>query len=209
MTFQIALDAFPLDEAIAKADQLKDLVEVLEVGTPLSYLEGRYGIQAMHEHFPNHQVLADFKIMDGGALEAHIAFAAGASYVTVCGLANLSTITGVIEQARKDGGKVMIDMIETPNLEERLRVCDELGADLIQIHTAFDGRGDKSPVNDLALAKKVLKKTNCAVAGGIGLHNIREIAALKPDHVVVGSRLFAAENLAEEMKAIRMAAMEG
>lgn len=160
MTFQIALDAFQLKEAIEAAEKLKDLVEVLEVGTPLSYLEGRYGIEAMHKHFPNNQVLADFKIMDGGACEAHIAFEAGATFVTVCGLANLSTIGGVIDQARKDGGKVMIDMIETPNLEERLRICDELGADLIQIHTAFDGRGDKSPVNDLALAKKVLKHTS-------------------------------------------------
>lgn len=199
MTYQIALDTFSIEEAIEKAAILEDLVDVIEIGTPLILREGQRGIWMMRERFPKHDILADFKIMDAGDYEAHIAFEAGATIVTVCGAANLVTVENAIDQAKMEGCKVMIDMIAVENLEEKLAEFDELGADYIQVHTAFDGRGDKSPLKQLEKAKNIIKKSNCAVAGGIGLHNIKEIAALKPDHIVLGSRLFAAEDLRAEM----------
>jgi len=202
MTYQIALDTFTLDEAIKKAEILKDYVQVFEIGTPLVLKMGQEAIREMRKNFLEHDILADYKMMDAGDYEAHIAFEAGASIVTVCGAANEDTIKNAVRQAKKDGAKVMIDMIAVRDLEDRLLVYDELGAEFIQVHTAFDGRGDKTPVRQLATAKRILKKTKCAVAGGIGLENIREIAALEPDHIVLGSRLFAAEDLCEEMRKI-------
>lgn len=207
-TYQIALDTFSLEEAMEKAAILEDLVDVFEIGTPLILREGQHGIRKMRERFPKHDILADYKMMDAGDYEAHIAFEAGASIVTVCGAANLATVENAIKQAKADGCKVMIDMIAVTDLEERLAIYDEMGADYIQVHTAFDGRGDKSPLEQLAVAKGILKKTNCAVAGGIGMHSIKEIAALKPEHIVLGSRLFAAEDLRAEMLKIIEAVKE-
>ncbi|MDO4344352.1 MAG: 3-hexulose-6-phosphate synthase [Eubacteriales bacterium] len=201
-TFQIALDTFSLDQAIEMAAMLADQVQVFEIGTPLVLREGTNAIRRMRERFPKHDILADYKMMDAGDYEAHIAYEAGASIVTVCGAANPETVQNAVKQARKDKAKVMIDMIAVRGLEEWLEAYDEFGADYIQVHTAFDGRGDKSPLEDLKLAKKILKKSKCAVAGGIGLHDIKEIAAAGPDHIILGSRLFAAEDIKEEMRKI-------
>ncbi len=208
MTFQIALDTFTLEEALEKAEMLKEYIQVFEVGTPLVLRMGQEGIRRMRAHFPEHDILADYKMMDAGDYEAHIAFEAGASIVTVCGAANLETVKNAVRQAKEDGAKVMIDMIAVQDPDRKLAIYDGLGAEFIQVHTAFDGRGNKSPVKQLESAKRILKKTKCAVAGGIGLHNIREIAALRPDHIVLGSRLFAAVDLCDEMKKIEQAAKE-
>mgnify|MGYP001623217422 CR=1 FL=1 len=208
MTYQIALDTFSLTEAIQKAEVLEDLADVFEIGTPLVLREGVNAIRSMRKRFPDHEILADYKMMDAGDYEAHIAFEAGASIVTVCGAANFATVENAVRQARQDNCKVMIDMIAATDFEKRLIDYDELGADYIQVHTAFDGRGNKSPLEQLEIAKGILKKTKCAVAGGIGRHNIREIAALHPDHIVLGSRLFEASDLREEMKKIRKLADE-
>jgi len=205
MKFQLALDAFELDEAVKIAKDLGDLIQVLEIGTPLVLKEGRNAIRELRKHFPSHDILADYKMMDAGDVEAHIAFEAGASIVTVCGAANLATINNALRQARADGGKVMIDMIEVQNLRERLSQLDGLGADYIQIHTAFDGRGDKSPLQELAVAKSVLKNTPIAVAGGVGLHNIEAIAAMEPVLVVLGSRVLSCGNPRAELEKIHEA----
>ena len=208
MTYQIALDTFSLDEAIKKAELLEDLAEVFEIGTPLVLREGQNAIRRMRERFPNHEILADYKMMDAGDYEAHIAFEAGASIVTVCGAAMRATVENAVRQAKEDGCKAMIDMIAVTDFRQRLSDFDKMGADYIQVHTAFDGRGDRSPLEQLEIAKGILRETKCAVAGGIGRHNIKEISALHPDHIVLGSRLFAAANLREEIKKIREMADE-
>lgn len=208
MTYQIALDTFSLEEALEKAEILREYVQVFEIGTPLILREGQNAIRRMRQQFPGHEILADYKMMDAGDYEAHIAFEMGASLVTVCGAANFDTVKNALDQAKRDGAGVMIDMIAVTDFEERLKLYDDLGAEYIQVHTAFDGRGEKTPTRELAIAKKILRKTKCAVAGGIGAHNIKEIAALEPDHIVLGSRLFQAENLQKEIEKIQRIAEE-
>lgn len=202
MKFQLALDYIDVQEAMAMADLLHDCVQVFEIGTPLVLKEGSRATQAVHERYPNHQVLMDSKIMDAGGPEAKIAFDAGAAYVTVCGCANDATIQNAIAQAKKDGRGVMIDMIEVKNLEARLAELDGLGAAYIQIHTSFDGRGVRTPLEELELAKKVLQKTPCAVAGGVGPDNIAGIAALCPDLIVIGSKITTAQDPRKEMEKV-------
>jgi 3-hexulose-6-phosphate synthase len=192
MKFQLALDVFETSKAISAAEELGDLFHVLELGTPLILKEGHYVIEEMRKRFPHHDILADYKMMDAGSYEAHIAFESGASIVTVCGCANSATIEGAIEQAKKDGGQVLIDMIEVKDFEKNVAIYDSLGADYIQVHTATDGRGLKSPLEELIIAKKILRKTRCAVAGGIGEDNIADIVKNGPDLIVIGNKVMRA-----------------
>jgi 3-hexulose-6-phosphate synthase len=192
--FQLALDVYETSDALAAVAELADLVHILEAGTPLVLKEGRYAIEALRRDFPHHDILADYKIMDAGAEEARIAFAAGASLVTVCACANTVTITNAIEQAKKDGGKVSIDMLEAGNFEERIVELDALGAEYIQIHTALDMKGAVSPFGDLHKAQKLLRRTKCAVAGGIGADIIADIAREKPDVIIVGGKVMKARD---------------
>ena len=53
---------------------------------------GRTAVEALHARFPNHPIVADVKIMDGGYLEAEMMAKAGASFVVVMGRAHEATI---------------------------------------------------------------------------------------------------------------------
>lgn len=199
MKFQLALDLHTTEEALETARELADLVQVLEIGTPLVLREGCRAIEAMRAEFPGHEILADFKIMDAGAWEARIAFEAGASIVTVCGCANNATIRAAIEQAAKNGGAVSIDMIETTGFEKRAAELDGFGAAYLQVHAAADTQKDKSPLDELLTARRILKKTGCAVAGGIGPGNIAAVLNAKPDLVIVGGKITQAADRRAEM----------
>lgn len=202
MKIQLALDMFELEEAVEAAEKLKELVQIIEVGTPLVLKEGRNGIKRIREAFPKHEILADYKIMDAGALEASVAFEAGADIVTVCGAANTATIKGAVEKAAEYGKKIMIDMIEVSDFKTRVKELDCLGAEYLQVHTAFDGRAGKTPIAELICAKKNIKNSQIAVAGGIGLDTISVIMQQTPNLIVVGSGVFNAENPYQTLKQI-------
>lgn len=202
MKLQLALDAFEIDEAVRVAHELEDMVQVIEVGTPLIIREGAHGIERIRKEFPQHDVLADCKIMDGAGLEVPTAFDAGASIVTVLGVAGDATIGIAVDCAKKVGGKIMLDMIECHNFDERICQLDQIGAEYIQVHTTFDGRTDQSPLNELIRAKSILKSTKCAVAGGIGRDNIIDIVKLKPDLAVLGSKVLNAQDRRAELKRV-------
>lgn len=202
MKLQLALDAYGIDESVEIAHELEDMIQIIEVGTPLVIREGTHGIERIRREFPNHEVLADCKIMDGARLETAAAFDAGASIVTVLGVAGDATIHIAVDYANKVGGKIMLDMIECRNFDERVRELDQFGAEYIQVHTTFDGRVDQSPLDELIRAKAIIKQSKCAVAGGIGKANIASIAKLKPDLVVLGSKVLNAANRRDELKDI-------
>ena len=62
-------------------------------------------MQALHERFPDHPIVADLKTMDGGYLEAEMMAKAGASMVVVMGVADPATIRAVVRAARDYGIK--------------------------------------------------------------------------------------------------------
>ena len=70
-------------------EKVKDYIDIIEVGTPICLDAGNNAVERMKKEFPDKEVLADCKIMDGGYLETENAIKAGADYVTVCAAADL------------------------------------------------------------------------------------------------------------------------
>ena len=58
------------------------------------------GVREFHRFFPDKEILADLKIMDGGYLEASYAYEAGAAYATILGVSDNLTIEGALKAAR-------------------------------------------------------------------------------------------------------------
>lgn len=200
MKIQLALDLFEVNEAIMMARELEDLIQVIEVGTPLVLKEGRGGIRMIREAFPNHEILADYKIMDAGDLEAGIAFESGASIVTVCGAAHDATIIKTIEQSKRMGRQVMVDMVGVKEIAARAKTVDLMKPDYLLLHAAFDDREAVLSFQGLGEMRQTLKYTKCAVAGGIGPDNAEIIAELKPDLVVIGSKITMAGSPRDTLK---------
>ena len=83
MELQLALDRIEKKRAIDIVESLKDLIDIVEIGTPFSIMQPIEIINDFKKISPCLRVLADYKIMDGGYALAEIAYKAGADIVTV------------------------------------------------------------------------------------------------------------------------------
>ncbi len=208
MKLQLAIDTLNLSDAIRLVDNLYDYIDIIEIGTPLVLLEGTKATEVISNRFPEKEVLCDAKIMDAGSFESQIVFEAGADYVTVLGLADDKTIEECVDQARKYGKKVVVDMINVENMDKRVPRLEEIGVDVIAVHTGVDRQElGRTPLDDLKEIKRYANKTKLAVAGGINENTIDKYIKVKSDIIIVGSGITSAElpqNSAEKMyKAIQ------
>ncbi len=201
MKLQVALDTLSLEAALQLLEKIEPFVDIVEVGTPFIIEEGLKPVREIKKRYPNMTVLADVKIIDGASIEAKSAFEAGADIVTVVGLANEQTIKDTIDCARMYQKEVLVDFIaaDVSSLAKRL---EPLGADYFCVHTAVDVQGQEAgPLAELiTLKKSVSIKT--AVAGGVRLDSIEEIAMQHPDILIVGSAITNADD--PQMVASRM-----
>ena len=190
MKLQLALDIIDIPEAKKLLDEVKDLIDIVEIGTPFIIKEGVKAINEIKQIYPSLELLADIKIMDAGEYEAILAYDAGADIVTVLGAANNTTIENVINASLKHNKKVMVDMIAVKNIEERARELDNMPISYICVHTASDRhtQGD-NPLEELKVVSRVLQNAGSAVAGGITIENLPDIVPFQPNIVIVGSAI--------------------
>ena len=138
---QISLDVVTIDEALSTAQMaLRAGVDWLEAGTPLIIAEGMNGVQALRKRFPDTQIVADLKTMDGGWLEAKLMAEAGANYVVVMARAHAETIKCVVKAGRDFGVKVMGDNLGADDRVANARWMESLGVDFIIHHIGYDER---------------------------------------------------------------------
>lgn len=187
MELLLALDFVTLSEAKEILREVGDGIDIVEMGTPFVIQEGIQVIREIKKEFPALKVSADLKIMDAGDHESRMAFEVGADIVTVLGVAHNATIIASVEQAKKFGASIMIDMIGVADIESRTREIDGLGIHYICVHTAFDIQGaGKNSLEELQKVKKIVRHGKTAVAGGITLGTIAAIVRERPDIIIVG-----------------------
>jgi 3-hexulose-6-phosphate synthase len=199
---QVALDG-TWEQALDVVRRVVDLVDIVEIGTPLLYREGINVVPRVHELAPTAALLADLKIMDAGDEEASIAFGAGCTYVTVMGVANDKTIRGCVDAARRYGRKIVADMMQVEHPDIRGRALLDMGCDILCAHTAFDQLADSSPLAALRLLREALPDAQLAVAGGVSLRTISAVLAERPDIIVVGGAIARAADPAQVARALR------
>lgn len=204
---QIALDDVTPEAALKLLEKVYDIVDIVEVGTPFMMEYGMEVVRRIKRSFPNLEVLCDAKIMDAGEYEAGLAFRAGADYVTVLGATDDRTIADVLKAGAKAGKKVMADMICVADLKNRIARMEELGVDVIAVHTGVDQQAmGRTPLDDLKEMRACVKRTALAAAGGIKPETIDEYLKYKPEIVIVGGGIVhasdpaaAAEELAKHI----------
>ncbi|MCZ8494556.1 3-hexulose-6-phosphate synthase [Priestia sp. Y58] len=206
MELQLALDLVNISEAKEVVQEVQEYIDIVEIGTPVVINEGLKAVKEIKEAFPSLKVLADLKIMDAGAYEVMKASEAGASIITILGATDDSTIKGAVEEAKKQGTQILVDMINVKNLEQRAQEVDALGVDYICVHTGYDLQAEgETPFEQLQTIKRVVKNAKTAVAGGIKLNTLPEVVQSQPDLVIVGGGITSEKdkrNVAEEMKKV-------
>ncbi|MDM8148233.1 3-hexulose-6-phosphate synthase [Priestia megaterium] len=206
MELQLALDLVNISEAKEVVQEVQEYIDIVEIGTPVVINEGLKAVKEIKEAFPSLKILADLKIMDAGAYEVMKASEAGASIITILGATDDSTIKGAVEEAKKQGTQILVDMINVKNLEQRAKEVDALGVDYICVHTGYDLQAEgETPFEQLQTIKRVVKHAKTAVAGGIKLNTLPEVVQSQPDLVIVGGGITSEKdkrNVAEEMKKV-------
>jgi 3-hexulose-6-phosphate synthase len=187
MELQLALDLVDIPQAKALVKEVEAYIDIVEIGTPVVINEGLRAVKEIKEAFPHLRVLADLKVMDAAGYEVMKASEAGADIVTVLGASEDMTIKGAVEEARKQGKQILVDMIAVKDLERRAKDVDALGVDYICVHTGYDLQAvGQNSFADLLTIKRVVKNAKTAIAGGIKLSTLPEVIKANPDLVIVG-----------------------
>ncbi len=187
MKLQLALDSSNGQEARRILENVSDLVDIVEIGTPLIMKEGVKVVAEIKHVYPELEVLADLKIMDAGDIEAKIGFEAGADIVTVLGVAHDVTIRRAVNQARILSKKVMVDLIAVGDVRKRIDQIEVIAPDYCCVHTAFDLQDHGvHPLREIQLVQSALKRAQMAVAGGINPQILPDLLAYRPAIVIVG-----------------------
>ena len=195
MKLQLALDTMSVDDGIELMNKMEDHVDIIEVGTPMIMEYGMSAVRAFKSAFPGKTILADAKIMDGGRFEADSCFRAGADIVTVLAVANDLTIKAALQSSHEHGGLLMVDMIEAPFFAKRVRDLDDLGVDIICVHTAFDVKTTgKDSFAELRQTNEIVQNAKVALAGGITLDNLQSVIDIGADTVVVGTAIITSDD---------------
>ncbi|MBT3267592.1 D-arabino 3-hexulose 6-phosphate aldehyde lyase [Candidatus Poribacteria bacterium] len=189
---QVSLDLTNIEDALAFADvAVRAGVDWLEAGTPLILGEGLHAVRALHEAYPENAVVADLKTMDGGYLEAEMMAQAGASWVVVMGVAHPATIRAVVKAGEDYGVGVMGDIMAADDPAACALRLEELGADVILVHTSYDARKEVtglSPLDDLQSVVDAVSIPIQAV-GGLSVEQAVAMPSLGAPLIVLGAPL--------------------
>jgi 3-hexulose-6-phosphate synthase len=191
-TVQVSLDLTSIDEALEVGQVAVDAgVQWLEAGTPLILAEGVHAIRALRGRFPDHPIVADLKIMDGGGLETDLAAEAGASFVVVMSRATDATVRAVVRAAAAHHIRVMGDVLGCKNYSAEARRMQQLGVDAVIAHLGFDERAEAPERSVFDFLPDVVAATTVPVqaVGGIRLQDLSRLPGLGAPLVVVGAPL--------------------
>ncbi len=195
MLLQVALDR---PEHLALLPGLKDVVDIIEIGTPVLKRFGLSAIATARELCPDVLVMADTKTVDGGKLEADMVFGAGAMFMTVLSSASAATHAAVAQCARDFGASAVLDTITESGKPQLLppgfRLPD--GIDYVALHSPADARvaGDTSLSHIEAVEAMHARGFKVSLAGGIGQDTLADVLRVKPEVLVVGSAITGNEN---------------
>lgn len=210
MKLQLALDLVNIPEAIEVIKEVGEHIDIVEIGTPVINREGLKAVAEIKAAFPHLEVLADVKIMDAAGYEVSQASAAGADIITILAQAEDSSIKGAVEEAKKQGKQILVDMIAVKDIKTRAAELDELGVDYICVHTGYDLQAEgKDSFEDLRTIKGVVKKAKTAIAGGIKLETLPEVIKAQPDLIIVGGGITSKDDKKAEAIKIQKLIKEG
>lgn len=193
MQLQVALDVLDLPSALTLAGQVAEHVDILELGTPLVKSAGIGAVTAIKAAHPDKLVFADLKTADAGALEAELAFEAGADLVTVMGAVDDDTVRGAVAAGEKYGKQVVADMISVvEGRVARIQEIAKLGVAFVEIHAGLDEQARPGYSIDQLLTDGREAGVPFSIAGGVKADTIASVRDAGAVVAVAGGAIYNA-----------------
>ncbi len=196
---QVALDFDEEFPAVQTAKQVKDYVDIIEIGTPLvKALNEKHIIKKLSKY--KKKLFVDLKTMDAGYFESSPAIKHGGDYVSVLGVASDETVKGVLKNG---ADRVVVDLIGCKDVALRINQLKKLGAVNFEVHAAIDDQAKgKTPLEEVRKASQI-KGINIWAAGGIGLSSLDAVMEYRPAVVVVGGAITHSKDRKQAAKDIK------
>ncbi len=198
MKLQISFDTPDLEHALEIAKQVAEYADVLEVGSLLIYSHGVAALKQFREVFPDKTISCDTKIVDRGK-DSVAVFVKEADWLTVMAGTNKNVIHSACSTAKEHSKKVMLDLIDSPEIGQSALEAKNLGVDALLLHQPYDV---DEPMAFLDKWDMIRGNTDLPIfiLGRINRENIQDIIELKPDGIILGRAIINAENPQEEAK---------
>lgn len=206
MKLQLALDTPDLTHELALAGKVAAYVDLIEAGTPLLIREGIRAVRELRRRHRGRPIVADIKVIDAGEPIAELAFAAGATVVTVLGNASDELIERVVHSAQRYDGQVMADSLAVPNIIERARRLRELGVNSLCVNRrGFKQTKGVNREERIGQIAALIGKIELPVflAGGIDAAELNLLRELPLAGVIVGAAIAEAASPVEAAKKMR------
>ncbi len=204
MKLQLALDTPDLALGLDLAGKTAMHIDVIEAGTPLLIREGIRAVRELRRRFRGRPIVADIKVIDAGEPIAELAFAAGASIVTVLGCASNEVIERVVHSARRYDGMVMADSLSVGDIAGRASELRQLGVNSL----CLNRRGLKRTRNReerIRMIEELIETIELPVyvAGGIDNAELTSLRHLPLAGVIVGAAIAEAPSPGEAARKMR------
>lgn len=203
---QVALDLTEIKRALQIGrEAVEGGADWIEAGTPLIKSEGMNAVRALKAEFPDHEIVADMKVADTGAVEVEMAAKAGASIVCVLADADNTVIAEAVRAADKYGVRIMADFINTEDPVKRAVELEEMGVHLLNAHVGIDQqmKGKKS----IDILREIAGRVSLPIgaAGGLDAMGAAEAVTAGADILLVGSSITKAADVRAAAAAVRKA----
>lgn len=199
---QIAIDVTDNERASYLTQcALRAGADWIEVGNPLNKFEGVHAISYLSERFPDAYILVDFMILAGAKRYVTAAKERGAMNVTVTALCPDITVRETIEEGKRQGIEVTVDLFNVADVVESAKKYEKMGADYIMVHFGVDQMRQNPNASPLDALKRVHECVKTPLSYAV--YNVSDgIQAVKngASVIVVGEPLLSA---ADPEKAMR------
>ncbi|MFV0322561.1 MAG: 3-keto-L-gulonate-6-phosphate decarboxylase UlaD [Alphaproteobacteria bacterium] len=193
---QVALDNTNITSAVNDARILGPWVDIVEVGTILSYAEGMQATRVIKAMFPDKTIITDLKIADAGKTLAEMAFNAGCDWTTVICSASPETKLAAYNVAMEHNGEVQIELYGNWTLDDAKSWVD-MGIKQAIYHRSRDSQLAGQNWGQADLDKLVLLSQlglQLSVTGGLVTEDIHLFKNIPVKTFIAGRSLRDAES---------------
>jgi 3-keto-L-gulonate-6-phosphate decarboxylase len=185
---QVAIDTLTIERGLKVAEAAVNAgIDWLEIGTPLVVFEGVRAIGAVAREFPEHPVLADFKMMDGVRKYVLATAEQGGRIATICGVSADASIRAAVQAGKDSGVRIICDLFAAQIGPQRAREVAAMGVDSTYIHYGADQRGEDDTVDPALYLDEIAGKIPIPI--GVGTFSVEHgMAAARrgADIMVIG-----------------------
>jgi 3-hexulose-6-phosphate synthase len=182
-----------LAQAIKIAEQTAEYADIIGVGSLLLFKEGTKAIKTFKAAFPNKDIFAETKIVEKADEAVTMMAQAGATYISVLAGTFNASLKKAVTTARRLEVKIALDLLDAPSMGQAAMDAKTLGADLLILHNA-PHQDDTVDIDSVWHNVRDNTTVSIFVTGKIDLSNFQQVAALKPQGIMIGSPVTQAEN---------------